>query len=217
MPNTFVSANASRLPALTRRRFLAGSAAASLAPRAAATQPDAQLTALASAFEQALAAYEAAQCHFNVCEHRYFDLLPPRPAALTTAGPLGHLLDREWDYWDVRELRWLLADPDRRDEWEHTRAALPVARAYEARRRRLRRAVGLKNAEAGYRAAGDALCDLGIRIADQQARSLAGLAVKARVVKLSAAPEWWEEKHGTAERIAAQVLDAVIAMAEQAP
>jgi hypothetical protein len=91
-----------------------------------------------------------------------------------------------------------------------------VARAYEARLRRLERAVGLDAAQVACDAADDALGDLGRRIADAPARALAGLAVKARVVKAYAAPDWWSEV-GTAERIAAQVLDAVIGMAECTP
>ena len=198
----------------TRRGFIAGSAAATLiAPQAAATQHhEGELTALSAAFEQALCTYEMAQHHFNDCETRYFDLQPPRPAALTAAGPLGHLLDHNWCSWSAMELRWLLADPDRREAWDHARAALPVACAYEARLRRLRRAVGLKHAEATYHAASDALHDLCARIADQPARSLGELAVKARVVKAWAAPDWWHESD-TSERIATQVLDAVLEMA----
>lgn len=213
MPKASLSAHAPALPALTRRGFLAGSAAATLAPAtAAATQTDPELTALALQFEQALLAYAAAQRRFNDCEARTFDLDPPCPVALTQQGPLGHRLARDWEWRSARELRALLADPDERDDWDAARAALPVARAYEARLRRLSRAVGLDAAEAAYRAAGDALDDLGMRIADAPARSLSGLAVKARAVKLHAAPEWWSEV-GTAERIAAQALDAVIAMA----
>jgi hypothetical protein len=89
MPKASLSAHAPALPALTRRGFLAGSAAATLAPAtAAATQADAELTALGSAFEHAFAVYEAAQHYYNACETRYFDLKPPWPAALTHEGPL---------------------------------------------------------------------------------------------------------------------------------
>jgi hypothetical protein len=215
MPKHSASANALRLPALTRRGFLAGSVAATLAPtRAAATRADAELTALGRQFEQALATYAAAQRRFNDCERRYFDLNPQRPAALTQAGPLGHLIERDWDYWTARELRALLADPEARDDWIAARAVLQVARAYAARLRRLSRAVGLNDAEAAYRAAGDALCDLCARVADWPARSLGDLAVKARIVKFYAAPDWWCDSD-TSERIAAQVFDAVMEMAQQ--
>jgi hypothetical protein len=215
MPKHSASANVPRLPALSRRSFLAGSAAATLAaPQSlTATHVDAELTALGAAFEQALAAYESAQRRFNASEGRYFDLKPPRPAVLTSDGPLGHLLDRNWDSWTAKELRALLADPDARDDWDVARAMLPVARAYETRLRRLSRVIGLDDAEAAYHAAGDILCELCARVADQPARSLTGLAVKARVVKAYAAPDWWCE-NGTPERIAAQLLDAVLDMAE---
>jgi hypothetical protein len=48
------------------------------------------------------------------------------------------------------------------------------------------------------------------------ARSPAGLAVKARAVKAWGYPEWWDANAEVPERLAAQVLDAVMAMAEQA-
>jgi hypothetical protein len=217
MPKAAAFAHAPCLPALTRRGFLAGSAvAASLAaPQAIATHADAELTALGAAFEQALRAYAAAQRRFNACEARYRDLEPPCPVALTHEGRLGDRL-RTWEWWSAKELRALLADPDARESFDAARAALPVARAYEARLRRLDRAVGLDAAEAACDAADDALRELSRRIADAPARTRDGLAVKARVVKAHAAPEWWREV-GTAERIAAQVLDAVIAMAERRP
>jgi hypothetical protein len=214
MPKASLSAHAPALPALTRRGFLAGSAAASLAPAtAAATQTDAELTALGSDFEQALAAYAAAQRRFNACEARTFDRDPPCPVALTQQGPLGHRLARDWEWWSARELHALLADPDARADWDAARAALPVARAYEVRLRRPSRAVGLDAAEAAYHAAADDVCDLCVHIAQHPARTLVGLAIKAHVVKAYVAPEWWSEA-GTAERIAAQALDAVIAMAD---
>src|ERR1043166_7480302 len=209
MPQAPASVNAPALPALTRRGFLGQAAAASLAPAsAAATQGDAEPTALAAAFEQALRAHEAAQRRFNDCEARYCKLDPPCPAALTHKGPLGHRL-RYWECWTAKELRALLADPDARDDWDKARAALPLARAYEARLRRLSRVIGLDAAEAACDAADDALSDLGACIADAPAHTIQGLAVKARVVKAHAAPERWSER-ATAERFAAQGLGAVI-------
>jgi hypothetical protein len=215
MPKHSTSANAVRLPALTRRGFLTGSAAATRAPtQVAATRADAELTALGRQFEQALETYAAAQRRFNDCEARYFDLKPPRPAALTQQGPLGHLIELDRDYWTARELRVLLGDPDSHADRVAACAVLPVARAYEARLRRLSRTIGLTDAEAAYRAAGDALCDLSTRVADRPARSLGDLAVKARVVKYYAAPDWWCDSD-TPERIAAQVFDAVMEIAER--
>lgn len=212
MPKAMLSANAPRLPALTRRSFLGTAAATLTAPRAAATQAEPELTALGLRFEQALSVYEAAQRRFNDCEGRYFGRKPPCPAALTSAGPLGHLLLHDGWSWSAKELRWLIADPDQRSDWDAARTVLPVARRYEARLRRLSRAVGLDEAEAAYHAAGDVLHELCRRVADAPARSLSGLAIKARVVKRHAAPDWWREA-STPERIATQVLDAVIAMA----
>jgi hypothetical protein len=110
----------------------------------------------------------------------------------------------DWWSWSAKELRWLIADPDQRGDWDAARTVLPVARAYEARLRRLSRAVGLNGAEAAYHAAGDALHELCRGVADAPARSLAGLATKARVVKRHAAPDWWCEA-SPPERIAAQV------------
>jgi hypothetical protein len=214
MPKATLSADAPRLPALTRRGFLGTAAATLITPQAAATQTESELTALGLRFEQALSVYEAAQRRFNDCEGRYFGRKPPRPAALTSAGPLGHLLPHDGWSWSAKELRWLLADPDARADWGAARTVLSVARRYEARLRRLSRVVGLDEAEAAYHAAGDALHELCRRVADQPARSLGGLAVKARVMKRYAAPDWWREA-STPERIAAQVCDAVIAMAEQ--
>src|SRR2546425_2551920 len=83
---------------MTRRKLLVGTAAVALtaitaptdAPRAA--EPDAELVGLARTFQQALDAYEAARQHYNRCEDRYFDLRPCVPEALTSDGPLGHLL-----------------------------------------------------------------------------------------------------------------------------
>ena len=165
-----------------------------------------------AAFEQALETHAAAQRHYEDCEARYVDLEPPCPAPLTREGPLGDRL-RHWECWTAKELRALLADPDERDAFDAARAMLPMARAYGARLRRLNRAIGLDAAEAAFHAADDALDDLGARIADAPVRSLGGLAVKARVVKRHAAPDWWHEE-STPERIAAQVLDAVLEMAE---
>jgi hypothetical protein len=70
-------------------------------------------------------------------------------------------------------------------------------------------------AEPAQSAAGDALDALLPAILAAPAHSLAGLAVKARAVKLWGHPEWWspQESHAdSAERLAAHVLDAVMGM-----
>ena len=99
--------------------------------------------------------------------------------------------------------------------WNAARTALPLAKAYEVKIGRVKRQVGLAAAEAAHEAAIDSLHDLSLRIADVPARSLADLAVKARVVRRWSAPEWWSDA-GPAELLATQVLDAVLGMAEKA-
>jgi len=72
-------------------------------------------------------------------------------------------------------------------------------------------------AEAAHDAAIDHLADVSQRILAAPGRSLAGLALKAHVVKTWGKPEWWdsgEDRADTYERLAAQILDAVIALAE---
>src|SRR3954471_19589862 len=101
MPDARVAASAIALPSLTRRSLLGGLVATSANPipsaaLPAAPDPEAELSALLRAFEQARAAYEAAQSYYNDCEGRYFDLKPEAPEALTIRGPLGHLLSTKW-------------------------------------------------------------------------------------------------------------------------
>ncbi len=209
----------------TRRSLLVGTAlsagmqVASLAPAAASgasvLNPDSGLLSLERTFRQSVAAYETARRYFNVCERRYFDLVPERPKVLTIAGPLGHFLDNKWDWWWAAELRRVLRDEAYVEVWDAARAALPVARAYEARRRRLRRATDVAAAEAANNAAIDRLADMSRLILAAPACSFAGFAVKARVVKSWGRPDWWADGADTDERLAAQVLDAVIAMAER--
>ena len=214
MPNSPVPGEAA-LPRLSRRAVLIGSAA-TIAPVAACappTRPDPELTALGVRFEQAVAAREAAQRHFNDCECRYLDQCPDVPAELTRAGPLGDYLCNEWSYWTAPELRALLRDPDWRADWPAARAMLPVALASEARERRFRRKIGLRAAERAYEAANDALDELSTLILSLP-DSPASRALKGRVVKTWGKPEWWSGGAGHAdcyERFAAQVIDAVIA------
>jgi len=218
MPNLPVSAKGSPLPAFTRRGLLtatASMAASTLMPPAGqATQPDAELTALGRRFEQAIAAHEAAQRHFNDCERRYLDECPDIPHALTHEGALGHLI-RDWDYWRARELRALLRDADRQHDWEAAQAMLPVALSHERRERRVRRKLHLREAARQHEAAIEAGQKACAAILNAPSRSLASIAMKARAVKRWAAPEWWsaEPSHAElSERLPAQVLDWVIAM-----
>lgn len=167
------------------------------------------------AFDEARTAYEAAQRYYNDCEGRYFDLKPDAPEALTIRGPLGHLLATKWDMWRARELRSLLRDEERSELWEHARAALPLARRYEARLRRLKRATDVAAAEAAHHAALDRVADVTHAMLGVTARSLFGLAIKARIVKAWGKPEWWAGDGDTYEQLAAQIMDAVIAAADR--
>jgi hypothetical protein len=219
MPNARVAATAIALPSLTRRSLLAGLAAtpASISPSVAlpaTTVPDAALFDLMRAFEQACAAYETAQRHYNDCEGRYFDLKPDPPEALTIRGPLGHLHTGKYDVWRACELRALLKDEDLRELWDDARAALPLARRYEARLRRLKRATDVAASEAAHHAALDHIADVNEAMLRVTARSLAGLAIKARIVKHWGKPDWWDDGTDTYERLAAQIIDAVIAASD---
>jgi hypothetical protein len=71
-------------------------------------------------------------------------------------------------------------------------------------------------AERAADAAVQALHVLMQRMAAADAEGHAGLAVKARAVKRWAYPEWWDKDALVAERLAAQVLDAVMGMAGEA-
>lgn len=226
MPNPLVPAAGTPLPALSRRVLIAGAAAlagtlAPAAPPAARpTQaPDTELTALGARFEQALAAHAAAWRHFETCELRYLEESPEPPLALTAAGPLGDLLDRADSWWNARELGWLLRSDRRRSVQRDARPLVKIALAYAARDRRFKHRIGLPAAEAAHRAASAALDDLGRAILAAPVRSPAGLAVKARAVKLWGKPDWWsaEESHAdTYERLAAQIMEDAIARATAA-
>jgi hypothetical protein len=207
---------------LTRRGLLAGTtslaatALGSAAPLAALpTHGDAELTALGLRFEQALGVHAAAQAHFNAYERRYLDEGPDPPQILTSAGPLGDLIE-DWDHWSAYELRDLLRDPDSSDSWHDAGEALRAAIAYEARERRLRRKLGLRPAERAHEAASDAMDELGALILAAPAHSLGAFALKGRAVKAWGKPEWWsaEASHAdTYERIAAEIIDGVNASA----
>jgi hypothetical protein len=201
---------------LTRRSLFAGSASlaattlAPTAPLAQPTQAECELTALGLQFEQALAAHEAAQAHFNACETRFLAECPDPPAALTAAGPLAQWLDDGWSYWRSRDLRAFLRDPEHESDWPAAQGALRIALAYEARERRFARRIGLRAAERGYHDAIHAVDELSRDILRVDAHSSAGLAVQARAVKAWGKPEWWsgEESHADpCERFAARMID----------
>jgi hypothetical protein len=82
-----------------------------------------------------------------------------------------------------------------------------------AARARIRGECDVPAAEAAADAAVQALHRLMQAMDAAPARSPAGLAVKARAVKAWGYPEWWDTNAEVPERLAAQVLDAVMAMA----
>ena len=156
---------------LSRRSLLAGTAAAVTASAgtgvlradlrgAIRIASDAELLDLTQAFAQALAAYQTARARYNQSEKLYFARRPRVPQALTESGPLGHLLP-SWLHWSAAELRQILKNPEHRDLWHEARAALALARNYEAGVRRAKRETGVAAAEAAHDAAIDHLADVG--------------------------------------------------------
>lgn len=186
------------------------------APAVAAIASDTELLGLERTFAQALDAYEAARARCSLSERQYFARCPCLPETLTDKGPLGHLLP-SWSHWSAAGLRRMLKNPAQRDLWDEARAALALAQSYEAAVRRAMRETGVAAADAAHDAAIDQVADVSQAILAAPGRSLAGLALKARVVKTWGKPEWWDPVEGrtdTYERLAAQILDAVIKMAE---
>lgn len=210
---------------LSRRSLLVGTAASAGTSALGAGSPDVigidpngEPLDLRQAFAQALAAYQTARVHYNQSEKLYFTRRPRVPQALTESGPLGHLLP-SWLHWSAAELRQILKNPEHSNVWDEARAALALAKAYEAGARRAKRETGAAAAEAAHDAAIDHLGDVSQRILAAPGRSLAQLALKAHVVKTWGKPEWWDaraDRADTYERLAAQILDAVIALAETA-
>ena len=213
MPNLRVPANAASLPWLTRRNVLLGIAAASASAGVsvdisrAAGDPNAELIALMRTFDRAVATYETAQRYYNDCERRYFALRPKPPVALTIRGPLGHLLDDRWSVWRAAALRRMLNDPDQSPRWSAARSVLPLARAYEAEIRVVKRKTDVAAAEAAHNVAINHMGDVSEAILVAPARGLAGLAVKARVVRTWGRPDWWGCVADTAEGLAARIID----------
>ncbi len=205
---------------MTRRGLLIGVAAASTTSAAAvapvatshpAANPEAELLALQRTFDEAVAAYWTAQRHYGDCETRYFALRPEPPAALTIDGPLGGLLRDKWDVWRLKALRRVLDNPAQRELWDEARAALPLARAYEAALQVARRKTDVRAAKAAHDRAVDRVHAAARAVARVPARTLSGLAVKGRVIKGWGAPDWWGRGTDTFERLAAQIIDAVLA------
>ena len=131
---------------------------------------DAELLDLTQAFARAFDAYQAAREHYNQSEKLYFARRPRVPQALTESGPLGHLLP-SWLHWSAAELRHILKNPEHRDVWDEARAALGLAKAYEAGARRAKRETGVAAAEAAHDAAIDHLADVSQRILAAPGRS----------------------------------------------
>jgi hypothetical protein len=183
---------------------------------AAGIAADVELVDLQQIFAQALDVYQAARAHYNQCEELYFARRPCVPETLTESGPLGHLLP-SWLHWSAAELRQILKNPEHRDLWHEVRAALALARNYEAGVRRAKRETGAAVAEAAHDAAIDHIADVSRSVLAVSGRSLERLALKAHVVKTWGKPEWWDtgdDRADTYERLAAQILDAVIALVE---
>jgi hypothetical protein len=93
--------------------------------------------------------------------------------------------------------------------------ALATGVRKKAARARIRRQCDVPAAEAAADASVEALWQVMQAMAAVPARSPAGLAVKAQAVKRWAYPEWWDKNAEVPERLAAQVLDAVMAMADE--
>jgi hypothetical protein len=208
---------------LSRRSLLVGTAASAGtsalgagSPDVIGIDPDGELLDLRQIFAQALAAYQTARVHYNQSEKLYFARRPQVPQALTESGPLGHLLP-SWLHWSAAELRQILKNSEHRDLWDEARAALALAKAYEAGARRAKRETGAAAAEAAHDAAIDHIAEVSQSILAAPGHSLARLALKAHVVKTWGKSEWWDaraDRADTYERLAAQILDAVIALAQ---
>ncbi len=208
---------------LSRRSLLVGTAASAGTSAlrtdslgAPGIDPEGELLDLRQTFAQALAAYQTARVHYNQSEKLYFARRPRVPQALTESGPLGHLLP-SWLHWSAAEPRQILKNPEHSDVWDEARAALALAKAYEAGVRRTKRETGVATAEAAHDTAIDHLGDVSRRILAAPGRSLAGLVLKAHVVKTWGKPEWWDtgdDRADTYERLAAQIIDAVVTFAE---
>lgn len=107
-------------------------------------------------------------------------------------------------------LRRVLDNPAQNELWNDARAALPLARAYEAALRVARRKTDVRAAKAAHDRAVDRVHAAARAMLKVPARTPPGLAVKARVIKGWGSPDWWGRGSDTFERLAAQIIDAVL-------
>jgi hypothetical protein len=221
MPKTSHSANALRLPAICRRNLLVGfvSVVGSSAPPLPRTSNANQirctgklpresvLIGLEQAFKKAVLAREAAYQRYNECEEKFFANRPSPPKALATMRRTRgrNLRDKQLNLTAAAA-----PDPTAR---KTGRAMLKTAEDYERGIERLAITTGLTAAKAEYDATIRALYDLSRRIIDVPTSTIFGLAAKARVIKIWGLLDWWNEDMDSPEQLAAQVLDAIIAMA----
>lgn len=228
MPKTSFSANGLRLSAIGRRNLLVGfvSVAASSAPlhlqtshanknRSMGEVPcESELIGLERAFKKAVLAREAAYRRYNKCEERFFANRPSSPKALAAMGrTLGWRLPDErlnWTSADMKRMLSVASDPTAK---KTAREMLRIAEAHERGIQRLAITTGLSAAEAEYDASIRALYDLTRRIIKVPTSTISGLAAKARVIKIWGLLDWWSDDVDAPEQLAAQVLDAIIAMA----
>lgn len=228
MPKTFASANALRLSSIGRRNLLVGfvSVAASSAPALPQTsnanqiqcvgelQRESELIELERAFKKAVEAREAAYHRYNKCEERFFANRPSPPKALEAMGrTLGWQPPDERLNWTAADMKTMLkvaSDPTLK---KTAQAMLRIAEVYERGIQELAITTGLSAAEAEYDATVQALYDLSRRIIELPTSTIYGLATKARVIKIWGLLDWWRDDVDAPERLAAQVLDAIIAMA----
>jgi hypothetical protein len=227
MPKTSASANALRLPSIGRRNLLVGfvSIAAASTPPLPQTSDanqircmgdlgrESELIGLERAFEKAVLAREAAYHRYNKCEERFIANRPSPPKALAAMGrTLGwHLPDGRLN-WTAADMKTLLKVASEPTAKKTARAMLRIAEAYERGIQRLAITTGLSAAEAEYDAAIQDLYDLCRRIIEVPASTIFGLAAKARVIKIWGLLDWWSDDVDASEQLAAQVLDAIIAM-----
>jgi hypothetical protein len=228
MPKTSVSANALHLPAIGRRNLLVGfvSVAALSAPPLLQTADanekrskrevprESELIGLERAFKKAVLAREAAYRRYNKCEESFFANRPSPPKALAAMGrTLGWRLADERLSWTAADVKTMLREASDPTAKKTARAMLRIAEVYERGIQSLAITTGLSAAQAEYDATIQVLYDLTRRIIEVPTSTISGLAAKARVIKIWGLLDWWSDDVDAPEQLAAQVLDAIIAMA----